>query len=73
MRRSSCYFPHMRDTTIRYCSNEDCPVHGHVIYTQGTRCQFCRWDLKPARPRSETVVEHKTQAFQPVVCAAPSS
>jgi len=47
----------MRDTTIRYCANRDCPVHGHVIYTQGTRCQFCRWDLKLARNRSETKVD----------------
>ena len=57
----------MRDTTIRYCPNEDCPVHGHAIYTQGTRCQFCRWDLKPARPRSEAVVEQKSQSFRHAV------
>jgi hypothetical protein len=62
-RAPSCYFAHMRDTTIRYCPNPDCPVHGHVTYTQGTRCQFCRWDLKPARSRSETVPEQKGTGF----------
>lgn len=49
----SCYCAQMRDTVIRFCPNEKCPAHGHVIYTQGTRCGFCRWDLTPARNRRE--------------------
>jgi hypothetical protein len=63
----------MRDTTIRYCPNEDCPVHGHVIYTQGTRCQFCRWDLKLARNRSESAAEQKPVAYDATLAASPLS
>lgn len=61
----------MRDTTIRHCPNEDCAAHGHVIYTQGTRCQFCRWDLKPERPRSETVVEQKGSTVPAMISTGP--
>ncbi len=63
----------MRDTTIRYCPNADCAAHEHVIYTQGTRCQLCRWDLKRERPRSEAVVEAKPAAFRRAVSPLPVS
>jgi hypothetical protein len=39
---------------MKYCPNYHCVAYGRVVYTQTTRCVFCRWDLKPPRMKSET-------------------
>ena len=38
---------------MKFCPNYDCVAYGRVVYTQATRCAFCRWDLKPPRMKSE--------------------
>jgi len=43
---------------MKFCPNYSCVAFGRVVYTQSTRCVFCRWDLKPPRMLSETVDEH---------------
>lgn len=49
---------------MKYCPNYQCVAYGRVVYSQSTRCVFCRWDLKPPRMKSETV-EEKPQATVP--------
>ncbi len=39
---------------MKFCPNYGCVAYGRVVYTQATRCVFCRWDLKPPRMKSET-------------------
>ncbi|MGC2196596.1 MAG: hypothetical protein WA628_18120 [Terriglobales bacterium] len=39
--------------TMKFCPNYGCVAYGRVVYTQTTRCVFCRWDLKPPRMKSE--------------------
>lgn len=41
---------------MKYCPNSECVAHGRVVYSQSTRCPFCRWDLLPPRMKSETSV-----------------
>ena len=38
---------------MKYCPNYKCVAYGRVVYSQATRCAFCRWDLKPPRMKSE--------------------
>ena len=38
---------------MKYCPNYRCVAYGRVVYSQATRCAFCRWDLKPPRMKSE--------------------
>ena len=38
---------------MKFCPNYGCVAYGRVVYTQATRCVFCRWDLKPPRMKSE--------------------
>jgi hypothetical protein len=38
---------------MKYCPNYQCAAYGRVVYSQATRCAFCRWDLKPPRLKSE--------------------
>jgi len=38
---------------MKYCPNYRCVAYGRVVYSQATRCVFCRWDLKPPRMKSE--------------------
>jgi hypothetical protein len=45
---------------MKLCPNYECVAFERVVYTQSTRCVFCRWDLKPPRMLSETVDEHET-------------
>jgi hypothetical protein len=40
---------------MKFCPNYGCVAYGRVVYTQATRCVFCRWDLKPPRMKSEMV------------------
>jgi len=40
---------------MKFCPNYKCVAFGRVVYTQSTRCVFCRWDLKPPRMLSESV------------------
>lgn len=42
---------------MKFCPNYRCVAYGRVVYTQTTRCVFCRWDLKPPRMRSEAADE----------------
>jgi hypothetical protein len=42
---------------MKFCPNYRCAAYGRVVYTQSTRCVFCKWDLKPPRMKSETVEE----------------
>jgi hypothetical protein len=42
---------------MKFCPNYQCVAYGHVVYTQTTRCVFCRWDLKPPRMKSEMTAE----------------
>jgi len=39
---------------MKLCPNYGCVAHGRVVYTQATRCVFCRWDLKPPIMKSES-------------------
>ena len=45
---------------MKFCPNYGCVAYGRVVYTQSTRCAFCRWDLKPPRMKSETAEEAPT-------------
>jgi len=45
---------------MKFCPNYSCVAYGRVVYTQTTRCAFCRWDLKPPRMKSETFADEKT-------------
>ena len=45
---------------MKFCPNYGCVAYGRVVYTQSTRCAFCRWDLKPPRMKSETAEESPT-------------
>jgi hypothetical protein len=47
---------------MKYCPNYRCVGYGRVVYSQATRCAFCRWDLKPPRMKSE-VSEPNQQAY----------
>jgi hypothetical protein len=40
---------------MKFCPNYRCAAYGKLIYTQITRCVFCRWDLQPPRMKSETL------------------
>jgi hypothetical protein len=42
---------------MKFCPNYRCAAYGRVVYTQSTRCVFCRWDLKPPRMKSETAAD----------------
>jgi hypothetical protein len=44
---------------MKFCPNYKCVAYGRVVYTQTTRCVFCRWDLQPPRMKSETNAEEK--------------
>jgi hypothetical protein len=44
---------------MKFCPNYSCVAYGRVVYTQTTRCAFCRWDLKPPRMKSETFADEK--------------
>jgi len=39
---------------MKLCPNYGCVAYGRVVYTQATRCVFCRWDLKPPIMKSES-------------------
>jgi hypothetical protein len=45
---------------MKYCPNYRCVAYGRVVYSQSTRCVFCRWDLKPPRMKSETAGDQAT-------------
>jgi hypothetical protein len=45
---------------MKFCPNYKCVAYGRVVYTQTTRCVFCRWDLKPPRMKSETTEDKAT-------------
>jgi hypothetical protein len=49
---------------MKFCPNYGCVAYGRVVYTQSTRCAFCRWDLKPPRMKSETVEEESAASLQ---------
>jgi hypothetical protein len=51
--------------SMKYCPNYQCVAYGHVVYSQSTRCAFCRWDLKPPRMKSETANDRPTSAPEP--------
>lgn len=51
--------------SMKFCPNHRCVAYGRIVYTQSTRCALCRWDLKPPRLKSETIVEAKTSAQVP--------
>lgn len=44
---------------MKFCPNYRCIAYGRVVYTQITRCVFCRWDLKPPRMKSETATDEQ--------------
>jgi hypothetical protein len=44
---------------MKFCPNYSCVAYGRVVYTQTTRCAFCRWDLKPPRMKSESFGDEK--------------
>ena len=46
---------------MKFCPNYSCVAYGRVTYTQATRCAFCRWDLKPPRLKSETLIEQQVR------------
>jgi hypothetical protein len=43
---------------MKYCPNYQCVAYGRVVYSQSTRCAFCRWDLKPPRMKSEAAADY---------------
>lgn len=51
--------------SMKFCPNHQCVAYRRIVYTQSTRCALCRWDLKPPRLKSETIVEAKTSAQVP--------
>jgi rRNA maturation protein Nop10 len=46
---------------MKICPNAKCSVFGHIVYTLATRCQVCKWDLKPPLPASEVAHPKATQ------------
>jgi hypothetical protein len=62
---------------MKFCPNYHCVAYGRVVYTQTTRCVFCRWDLKPPRMKSETADDSapstKTAEAWPATADAPSA
>jgi hypothetical protein len=46
------------DFPMKYCPNYNCVAYGRVVYSQSTRCAFCRWDLKPPRMKSEAAADY---------------
>jgi hypothetical protein len=50
---------------MRYCPNYKCVAYGRVVYSQSTRCVFCRWDLKPPRMKSEASDERIPEVSRP--------
>ena len=42
---------------MKFCPNYRCAAYGRLVYTQTTRCVFCRWDLQPPRMKSETLYD----------------
>lgn len=55
VRRPGSRTPAVKIMNMKFCPNYGCVAYGRVVYTQSTRCVFCRWDLKPPRMKSETV------------------
>lgn len=51
--------------TMKFCPNYGCVAYQRLVYTQSTRCAFCRWDLKPSRPKSEMATEPKASGDTP--------
>lgn len=49
----SCIFA-FGELSMKLCPNYGCVAYGRVVYTQATRCVFCRWDLKPPTMKSES-------------------
>ena len=47
---------------MKYCPNYKCAAYGRVVYSQSTRCAFCRWDLKPPRMKSESTGDYPRDA-----------
>jgi len=47
---------------MKYCPNYKCAAYGRVVYSQSTRCAFCRWDLKPPRMKSEAAADYPRAA-----------
>jgi len=47
---------------MKFCPNYGCVAYGRMVYTQSTRCVFCRWDLKPPRMKSEVGEETPSSA-----------
>ena len=47
---------------MKYCPNYKCVAYGRVVYSQSTRCAFCRWDLKPPRMKSEATADYPRDA-----------
>ena len=47
---------------MKYCPNYKCVAYGRVVYSQSTRCAFCRWDLKPSRMKSEAAADYPRDA-----------
>jgi hypothetical protein len=58
---------------MKYCPNYQCAAYGRVVYSQATRCAFCRWDLMPPRMRSETAAEEKSPTRAPAEPAITTS
>lgn len=56
---------------MKLCPNYGCVAYGRVVYTQATRCVFCRWDLKPPMMKSESRrdVPSRTEPGEPPVQA----
>jgi hypothetical protein len=44
---------------MRACLNTQCIGFSHIVYSVATRCPFCRWDLKPVLPASESAPSSK--------------
>ncbi len=61
---------------MKFCPNYRCAAYGRVVYTQSTRCGFCRWDLRPPRMKSETVADENAFADtmqKSVITEAPAT
>jgi len=58
---------------MKYCPNYQCVAYGRVVYSQATRCAFCRWDLRPPRMRSESSAEEKSPTLAPAEPAITTS
>ena len=57
---------------MKFCPNYRCVAYGRVVYTQTTRCAFCRWDLKPPRMKSEPFADQKTSVDAGEAVPAPA-